>query len=286
MTRAAEQPRPPSGAAGGNDVVLRQAILALDGQRPNEAEQIAGRILRSDPRHVEALYVLGCALLMQRRAKDAIAPLEAATRGRNDSRIETELATALRLAGQMDDAIRRLRRVVKRKPPYAAAFLELGIALAATARHDEAIETLNRGIQIAPMAPRLSVELGYLLLHRRDWSGAKNAFAHALAILPDSAETLFGMAKAHQELGDSESAMPYFRRYLTIHPNDERAQLTFGQCLLELGQLDEGYEYFRSAARGDPNRYGRALDSLVASCRGRFWLKPSAAARYFHRPQP
>jgi hypothetical protein len=50
---------------------------------------------------------------------------------------------------------------------------------------------------------------------------------------------------------------------------------------LELGQRDAGYECFRAAARGDAKRYGIALSSLAASSRGRFWLKPSAAAQYF-----
>ena len=89
------------------------------------------------------------------------------------------------------------------------------------------------------------------------------------------------MAKAHQELGESEAAADYFRRYLADRPNDSGAWLNLGHCLLELGQRDAGYECFRTAARGDAKRYGIALSSLAASSRGRFWLKPSAAAQYF-----
>ena len=66
-------------------------------------------------------------------------------------------------------------------------------------------------------------------------------------------------------------------------PNDGGAWLSLGHCLLELGQLDAGYECFRTAARGDASRYGNALTSLASAARGRFWLRPSEAAR-FMRP--
>jgi len=112
----------------------------------------------------------------------------------------------------------------------------------------------------------------------------RSPFARALDISPDSHDALFGMAKAHQELGENEAAVDYFRRYLTDRPNDSGAWLNLGHGLLELGQLEPGYECFRMAARGNAERYGTALTSLAAAARGRFWLKPSAAARFL-RPQ-
>lgn len=299
MANGPDQPTSPLGAVSRPTLLLQQAAFALQNQRPREAERMTREILHADPRHIQASSLLGSALLMQGRVEDAIPPLENATRGRNDPRAETQLAIALRLAGRLNDALGRLKRVVKRQPAhgqrvhgqraydqsaYGEALLELGIVLAAMARYDEAIEALRRGSDIAPMAPRLPTELGYLYLQRRDWALAKIAFARALAISPDISEALFGMAKAHQEVGEYESAISYFRRYLARHPHDERARLTFGHCLLEHGRLDEGYECFRKAAQGDPKRYYRALNSLVASSRGRFWLKPSAAARYFRVP--
>jgi cytochrome c-type biogenesis protein CcmH/NrfG len=78
------------------DELLRQAMSALQGQRPVEAERIAAAVLKDDPRHQRALHVLGCALLMQDRPQDALAPLEQAARGRHDAELDTQLAIALR----------------------------------------------------------------------------------------------------------------------------------------------------------------------------------------------
>lgn len=273
-------PWTPGGNAGRTDDALQRAIVALNGQRPQEAERIAGELLKADPRHAGALYVFGRALLMQGRAEDAIAPLETAARGRRDPEIETQLAVALRQVGRSEDAFSRFKHATKRQPPYAPAFQELGSLLVSMQRYDEAIETLNRGRAIAPMMPQLSIQLGYIFLSQRNCDDAKTAFARALDITPGSPEALFGIAKAHQEIGENEAAASYFRQCLRSRPDDASAWLNLGHCLLELGELDAGYDCFRTAARGGPTRYGLALGSLAAAARGRFWLKPSDAARF------
>ena len=64
-------------------------------------------------------------------------------------------------------------------------------------------------------------------------------------------------------------------------PNDFDGWVQLGYCLLEAGDRDAGSDCFRTAARGNPQNYGNVLAALVKSGRGRFWLKPSAAARFF-----
>jgi tetratricopeptide (TPR) repeat protein len=260
--------------------MLARGMLALDNERSEDAEQIAAEVLKVDPHNAHALYILGCALTMQDRALEAIAPLKTAAMGRADPKLDTLLAIALRQAGRHEEAISLLELATGRQPPYATAFLELGYLLALMDRHDQAADVLSRGLEIAPAMPQLSIQLGYAHLFRRDCANAKLAFARTLDISPGSHDALFGMAKAHQELGENEEAVACFRRYLTVRPNDGGALLNLGHCLLELGQSDAGYECFRRAAQGDAPRYGHALVSLASAARGRLWLSPSAAARF------
>jgi tetratricopeptide (TPR) repeat protein len=269
-----------SGGRGDDEDMLARAMLALDNEQPRDAERMAGEVLGADPHHAGALYVLGCALVMQGRAGEAIAPLEAAADGRDDPEFETRLASALRQVGRHEDAVNRLKLATRRYPPEASVFLELGYQLVLMDRYDEAVDALGLGLQIAPMMPQLSIQLGFAYLSLGDCSNAKVAFARAFDISPHSDDALFGMAKAHQELGENEEAAGYFRRYLTNRPNDGGGWLSLGHCLLELGQLDVGYECFRRAASGDTERYGAALTSLAAAARGRFWLRPREAVRF------
>jgi tetratricopeptide (TPR) repeat protein len=273
-------PNRPLGNAPAADEVLQRALAALNSQRPQEAEQIAGGVLKRNPRHARALHIYGCALLMQGRAKDAIAPLQDAARARHDPEIDTQLAIALRQSGRLDDALSRLKRAIKRQPPYPAAFHELGFLLHSMQRHDEAIEALKRGLEIAPMMPDLSVQLGNIFLARADHANARAAFGRALAIAPGRSDAHFGIAMAYAGDGQYAAAVEHFRSCLMGRPGDAGVLLNLGHCLLRLGQQESGYECFRAAGRGDQRRYGQALASLVKSGRGRFWLKPSDAARF------
>lgn len=258
---------------------LQQAVFALNGRRAAEAERLAVAVLAIDPRDGQALYILGCALLLQGRAADAIEPLESAARIRHDPEIDLQLAAALQRGGRVEDALSRLKRATKRQPPHPKAFHELGCALASTKRYDEAAETFRRGRDIWPMAAEFSIQLGRVLLKCRDFAGAKHSFARALEISPAGHDAMSGMALAHQGAGEYDKAADYFRRCLAVK-SEPATWLDLGQCLLRLGQPDEGYECFRFAVRSDPKRYGNALGMLTKSARGRFWLKPSAAAQF------
>lgn len=273
-----------SAVAGRGDAV-QEAKAALNADRPQEAQRIAETFLKTSPRHGEALYVLGCALVMQGRAADAIAPLEGAARERRDAETDTMLAIALRQTGRRADALARLKRAIKRRPPFGAAFHELGFLLLSMERHDEAIEVLSHGLELVPMMPELSILLGNVFLEGRNFAAAKVNFTRAFEIAPGSFDAAYGLAMVRWELREFQAAADLFRRCLTCNPDDASSWLNLGHCLLELGQSDAGYECFRAAARGNPKRYGSALASLVNSGRSRFWLKPSAAERFLRGPK-
>jgi tetratricopeptide (TPR) repeat protein len=268
----------PSGMGRDDEAVMR-ATSALNAGRAIEAERMAADLLKAKPDHPRALHILGYALIMQGRAQDAIAALEPAVRRRHDAELDTELAIALRRVGRTDDAQARLKRAIKRQPPFAAAFYELGCLLSSLERYDEAAEIFRRGLDGAPMMPELSIELGLALLAGRNSGAAVVAFTQALSISPNAPDALHGMANACQEVGRHREAATYFRRYLVTKPDHWSAWLGLGHSLLELGDRDAGYDCFRTAARGDAH-CGHALSSLVKAAHGRFWLRPSTAAQF------
>jgi hypothetical protein len=108
------------GGAGGDP--LAQAKLALNQERPQDAQRIAEAILKMDARHGQALHVLGCALVMQGRAADAIAPLEQAVRELRDPETDTMLAFALRVHfTSLAFCCLRSSAMMRRSRPCAAA---------------------------------------------------------------------------------------------------------------------------------------------------------------------
>src|SRR5262245_33625126 len=257
---------------------LKRAMAAIQNRQPAVAERIARDVLARDCRHPGALHVVGLALLAQGRAREAIAPLEQATHGRADAIIETHLAIALRQVGHGEQALAALERATARQPAFPLAFHELGVLLFSLRRLAEAQAVLERGVEIAPAMAEMSVVLGGVLLDRLDRPNAKLAFARALACAPGHAGALYGLGTVLMEDGDFAAAADRFRQAVARDPGYAQAQLGLGTCLLELGRWDEAVECLHAVVKAAPQLYTKALQTLVTAGRGRFWLKPSAAA--------
>ena len=263
------------------DEALQRAAAAIQSQRPEEALRLAKDILHRNSGHPNALHILGYALLMQDRPIDAIEPLGKAFRSLRDPAIETQLAIALRKAGRTDEALQRLARASKRTPPFPAAIHEYGFLLHSLDRDHEAIEVLKRGIEIAPGMPELPILLGWIFHARNDAVNAKRAFSQAGHIAPNHPDALYGMGLVLMDAGEFSAAAEYFQRALISNPSDQVPRLYLAACLLEMGQRAAASACLRQVTRGGPDFYGRALKILTTSGRGRFWLQPSEAVKFF-----
>jgi len=263
------------------DETLQRVIYAVQSERFNEAVRLAQLVLDQSPNHPKGLHLYGFALLMEGRAEEALKPLEKAFRSLRDPAIETQFAVALRKAGRIDDAINRLARIVKRQPPFPAAIHEYGYVLHSLKRSDEAIAVLKVGIEAAPWMPELPLLMGWIFHSLNDGVQAKAAFALALGINPDHPDALYGMGLVSIDAGDFARAAEYFRRALLSDPSDQQSRLHLGACFLELGQTGAASACLRQTTRGHPDYYGKVLKVLSSSSRGRFWLQPSAARKFF-----
>ncbi len=274
-------PNPPPARRGGNDEALERAAFALQRGQAAEAEHIAADLLRADPYHSGALQIFGYALLAQDRAEEAIAPLERGARHTRNPLVETQLGMVLRQAGRHADAEHSLKRAVKRRPPFAPAFLELGFHLSSSGRTEEAIEIFRRGLEVAPNFAELSIQLGNIFSARNQLEEARDAYVRALRTAPANVDAMHGLARVLQNAGAYAQAVEIYLRLLAAKPDVAAARVGIGTCQLELGDVEAAFNNFRMATRGGPKLYGQALMALVSSGRGRFWIKPSAAARFF-----
>ncbi len=185
----------------------------IERQRPQEAERIAERYSqnRSAARQSAARSRLRladagpCRRSRWRRSK-------AAARGLHDAEIETHACD--RADGK--PAGRTMRLPVSSAPSSGnrlmrQAFHELGRLLRSLKRHDEAIEAFRRGLDIAPMMPELSIQLGYVYLRlQRLRRGQGSPLRGRSNISPGSPDALFGMARAHQEIGENAAGRRIF----------------------------------------------------------------------------
>ena len=278
MSKRPPSPQRPSPS----NPALDKAILALRMQRFGEAERLASDVLRSNRGNVVAADVLGHALVMQNRADEAIDPLQRAARRSNDPAIETLLAATLAAAGRSDDALEQLRHTTARRPPFPPAFIELGGQLRKIGRLGEGLAVLERGLVLAPDVLDLRMGLGHLHADCNDRAKARALFSQVLAAAPARHDALLALARAMALDGEYAAAADLYRRALGLRPDDAATRVSLGKCLLELGEREAAEATLRAATRGSAQLAGPAIMALAASPHGRFFLRPSTAAKFLH----
>jgi tetratricopeptide (TPR) repeat protein len=254
--------------------------MALRMQRFAEAEQLAAEVLRASRTDNAAASILAQALMAQNRADEAIAPLEKAARRSGDAAIETLLGAALGGAGRRADAIEQLRRTSARRPPFLPAFQELAGQLAKDGRFEEAIAAIEGGLGLAPQSIELQLDLARLNIQHNVRDKARAILLQAREAAPGRADILIELARVLLLDGDYAAAADAYRHALGHRPDDGLTRADLAACLLEMGERDAGEANLRLAVRGRPQLLGRTTFALAASSHGRFFFRPSAAAKF------
>jgi tetratricopeptide (TPR) repeat protein len=216
--------------------------------------------------------------MIQDRAGEAIEPLRRAAKRSADPAIETLLAQALADAGRAEESLAALRQAITRRPVYPPAFQQLGDRLGELGRFDEATEVFEAGLAVAPEAVVLAIGLGYIHLRRNDRGRARDQFAKARAMAPRRRDAAIALARVMALDGEFAAAADLYRMVLRAAPGDWARRIELAKCLLETGQREAGEAMLREAARG--GGAGPAIKALAATPHGRFFLRPSAAAKF------
>jgi Flp pilus assembly protein TadD len=122
------------------------------------------------------------------------------------------------------------------------------------------------------------MELGFVHVKRNNCAMARAIFLQVLGAVPERYDVLPALAKVRAL--DGEYAAAADRRALALRPDDAVTRNSLGICLLEMGERDAGEASLRETMRGAPHMAGQAITSLAAASHGRFFLRPSAAAKF------
>ncbi len=206
---------------------------ALSGlRRRAEALSAYDRALELQPNAPEALNNRGSALFELRHYEQALAAFEAALALRPDFvGALCNRAPALHALGRDVEALADCERTIAAEPDNAAAHGTKGWILVELGRIDEGVASIETAIRLAP-SPGLYFKLAFAKkMGQGDALVAMQAFAERASTLPldERAELHFALGKAHDDLGEWETA---FRHLLAgnaarraLRPYDEAATM-------------------------------------------------------------
>ena len=268
---------------------LHNAIEHHQAGRLPEAEAIYRQILAVEPRHADALNLLGViaaqaghhqvAVDLFRQASDSN-PLVGSYHG--------NLGSALRDQGRLDDAIAAYRAALRIEPDCAETHNNLGIAFSFGNRHEDAIAAYRVALEIQPDFAEAHYNMGVALGAQGRLDEAVAAYRRALELKPAYWEAHANLGSALKDLGRLDEAVAVCGRALELNPDLAEIHNNLGVALREQGCGDEAIAAYRRAVELKPacpeyhQNLGHALDAqgrmgeAVAAYRRVLDLKPDS----------
>jgi len=224
---------------------LKQAITACRAGQLVLGRDLCQAVLESDPRHFDALSLLGLIAIQTGRHEEAIDLFDRAIAV--DPRIAVLHANrglAQRKRGAYAPALASYDRAIALKPDLAEAHLGRGIVLKELGRVDEALGAYDRAIALRPDSAEAHCNRGIVLHEMRRLDDALASFDEAIALKPGFAEAYSNRGVTlHERLQLSEAVASYDKA-IALRPDHADAHWNKALTLLLAGDFEQGLRLY------------------------------------------
>ncbi|MBI5752834.1 MAG: tetratricopeptide repeat protein [Hydrogenophilales bacterium] len=228
-----------------------------------QAEALCGEALAEQPDHARALHLAGVIAKQSGRMQAAVDFLARASQAdAHNPFILRDLAEAMRLAGQPEQALSLLEQAIDRAPELPDLFSALGFTREALGQIDAAIRAHGRAAEMLPQHPGAQNILGSVYRKAGKLAEAKRHFEAALALDPRMADALYNLGNLALETGQYEAAIAAYSRYVEVDPNNAPAWNNLAAACLKNHAYARAIACFDTAARIQPN-HPAALNQAV-----------------------
>lgn len=213
-------------------------LCALD--RPADAERLIRQTLAlgiRNPRQKAALeHNLAIALQQQRRFSQALTFFDAARQAVPEMPfVDYNRGTTLEQLGRMGEALECYRLAVSRNPLNMAAHRDLNELLYRMGDDDNFLRSYDDAARLYPEIGELPLQKANLLYLKGDFEKAREGFARAMALLPESVTPHDGLALALARLNEFDSAIAEHRIAVELEPGNAHGWRNYAQTLLAAG---------------------------------------------------
>ena len=150
------------------------------------------------------------------------------------------LGVAYGEAGQLDFAEASFRKVLRRKPGFINALINLAKSLEKQERLDEARPLYERALAIEPAFPKLAANLASLYGQRGETGRAKSLLERSARNV-DPQDLAIGLAKCDADAGETDRALARLRAAVGEHADWKLARSSLAHLLLSTAHWREGW---------------------------------------------
>lgn len=199
--------------------MLQKALELHQAGKTDEAEPLYRQILKVDPRHPDALHLLG--IIHHHRS-------------------------------EFDKAHELISQAVKLNPNYAPYLNSHGNTLNCLGRHGEARRCFERALELQPDTPETLYNLAYMEFTERHYELSENLYRKVLQNRPQYAEAWFDLGRVYFRQIKLSQAAECFRNSLRLRPTHSDSYLQFALALYGIGMNKESALTLRHLLQFDP----------------------------------
>jgi protein O-GlcNAc transferase len=169
-------------------------------------------------------------------------------------------------SGQAQAAVELIDRSLESEPQQPMAFLNRGVAQQQLQRREEALDSFDRALRLMPDNADALNNRGNILLELQRPEEALASFDAALRLRPGFPLALNNRGSALRALKRVAEALPCYEQVLAQAPENPQALANYANCMLDLQRYDRALEYYDRALQQmqDPEIFRSRGNALLA----------------------
>lgn len=236
---------------------LKAGVALQQNRRFAEAEYQYQSVLRRNPRHPDALNLMGTLALEARQPAQAIAYFEKALKALpRQAGYLNNLGTALMAARDYPAAAQQFQRALIYEPGLVDALCNLARVQKLLNQSDAALASYEKALALAPKLDKAALGLADVRRDRGEMAEATDLYRQVIARGAEQVQAMVGLAAAHRFTpSDPEPAL--MREVLGAGLDDPQWRIGLGHALgkaeADLGHHDAAFDAF-AAAKAEAGR--------------------------------
>lgn len=236
------------------DALHLLGVVALQRGDPVSAVTLIERAIEAQPANPGFHANLAQAWLATQHVADALAAFRNAARlDPRNPQYAVGAASCLAMLGQSVEAEERLRKLIQDHPGYALAWLNLGNAVRDQGRQREALDLYSHATELEPALADAHGSIGKALHTLARFEEAEAAYRRCVALQPESEAGYRNLASLLIDCGRFADAAVVCQQALALAPTSAELYLMLGNALAQQGRLTAALEVFRSAMNLAPD---------------------------------
>ena len=210
----------------------KNLTLAYQNHRKNnfkDAENLYREVLKIDPNHFEANFLLG---------------------------------TLLSQIKNFNEAKQLLQKAIEIQPNHSDVYYTLGIVFKELKEFQKAIDSYEKAIEIQPDHIKAYNNLGVIFKQLNEFQKAIDSYEKIIKIQPNYVYAYYNLGNAQHELGEYQKEIRAYKKAIEIQPSYEKPYINLGTVLDDLGKYDEATKVYHQAIKLKPD-YARAYSNLL-----------------------